>query len=610
MLIIVIQSVLTILFILIGILLSRSILRGVCSGVAVGLSAQLITTIMITWVDSLRKIYTLQLPAAFYIEYVLLTMAIGVILGTLYLWVSGTITFRFQRGNCTWRTWLLSILFLLLGIAAAVVFFICLWVNRNFGYITPDDVRFFLVGDTLTDLTPAMYRSVWLKIILPMLACGILSAITPIFPLQITLSTWRRKTEIPVQQLRFMGKCTAVLLMVSALGASCLLLPLIGTTQTFVEKSNFIEENYVEPTDKLIHFPAKPKNLVHIFLESMENSYYSKAEGGYLEKSLMPDLAQLTRENVSFSHTNKFGGPHQTLGATHSIAGIINMQTGVPMVPVSFSRQWTLAYSDLPNLGRILHKHGYVNEYMLGGKRNFHQLGTYFTNYADFQMFDSDTAKARGIVPPDYNVWWGVEDDKLYEYAKTEITALGNGKKPFYFLLENADTHHNDGYLSPRIKEFPSDKQYGNVIHYSQREVVKIVRWMQQQPWYKDTVIVLTGDHRSKDITFFKGWDEKYERTIVNIIINGAESKPTDKITKNRSFAPFDLFPTIVSAMGIKIDGERLGLGTNLYSGLPTLMEQKGVTMVSDEFRKRSKFYEKHLIRDLTKKEISDTFAN
>lgn len=37
-----------------------------------------------------------------------------------------------------------------------------------------------------------------------------------------------------------------------------------------------------------------------------------------------------------------------------------------------------------------------------------------------------------------------------------------------------------------------------------------------------------------------------------------------------------DMFPTALAAMGVKIEGDRLGLGTNLFSREETLAEKYG----------------------------------
>ena len=34
---------------------------------------------------------------------------------------------------------------------------------------------------------------------------------------------------------------------------------------------------------------------------------------------------------------------------------------------------------------------------------------------------DYKVVKEKGLIPKDYKVWWGYEDDKLYEFAKEEL---------------------------------------------------------------------------------------------------------------------------------------------------------------------------------------------
>ena len=52
-----------------------------------------------------------------------------------------------------------------------------------------------------------------------------------------------------------------------------------------------------------------------------------------------------------------------------------------------------------------------------------------------------------------------------------------------------------------------------------------------------------------------------------------------------------DMFPTTLAAMGCTIEGERLGLGTNLFSTMPTLMEKMGYTKFCTELSKKSQYY-------------------
>ena len=92
---------------------------------------------------------------------------------------------------------------------------------------------------------------------------------------------------------------------------------------------------------------------------------------------------------------------------------------------------------------------------------------------------------------------------------------------------------------------------------------------------------------------FFMNIDKDYERTTLNIFINLPSSlKYSSNVLVNRSFNSADMFPTALAAIGCSIEGDRLGLGTNLFTGTKTIFEQYGYEYVNNEFKKRSTFYE------------------
>ena len=95
------------------------------------------------------------------------------------------------------------------------------------------------------------------------------------------------------------------------------------------------------------------------------------------------------------------------------------------------------------------------------------------------------------------------------------------------------------------------------------------------------------------DPEFLDGLDEDYTRTIYNCIIN-APVKPVQE--KNRQFGVFDMFPTTLAAMGVEIKGNRLALGTNLFSGEKTLTEIYGQETLNKELQKNSKFYNETIL--------------
>ena len=90
-----------------------------------------------------------------------------------------------------------------------------------------------------------------------------------------------------------------------------------------------------------------------------------------------------------------------------------------------------------------------------------------------------------------------------------------------------------------------------------------------------------------------------YDRTMFNCIINSAVESYSD--TTNRTFTSLDMFPTTLAAMGFEIEGERLGLGTNLFSPVPTLCEkhgsgQEGYEWLDEEVQKSSEYYKNEFV--------------
>lgn len=364
----------------------------------------------------------------------------------------------------------------------------------------------------------------------------------------------------------------------------------------YAVESEVFDDLYVDPETADIQFPEKKRNLIHIYLESIENSYLSKDLGGYDENNYMPELTQLSYEGFTFSNNGtKFGGPQQATGTTWSIASMVNMTTGLPMkVPVA-ENHYGSEDNFLPGaytLGEILEKEGYEQTVMFGASAYFGGLYYYYESHGNWKIMDYRYAQKHKMIPEDYKVWWGFEDDKLYEFAKDEITRLYKTGKPFNFTMETAYTHRPDGYLSKNAP-IKYESQYANVIAYSTEQTVEFVRWIQQQPFYENTTIVLIGDHLSMDTKFFEGWDKNYFRSQYNLILNPAPdvANVPSKRFINRTYANYDMFPTILASLGVKIDGNRLGVGTNLFSSRPTVFEEYGYQYIDKEFQKKSEIF-------------------
>lgn len=239
------------------------------------------------------------------------------------------------------------------------------------------------------------------------------------------------------------------------------------------------------------------------------------------------------------------------------------------------------------SIGEILNREGYRQTLIMGSDASFAGRDTYFTEHGHYNILDLNALKAQGRLPADYCQWWGFEDEKLFAFAKEELETLAASGAPFNLTLLTADTHFPSGYVC-RLCAQRHEEQYANVLECASGQVSAFIAWLKEQPYYEDTTIVISGDHLTMDPAFLEGVDPDYERTVYNCIIHSAV-KPMH--TSNRQFGAFDLFPTTLAALGAHIEGDRLGLGTNLFSAQRTLTELYGFEMLDKELQKQSDFY-------------------
>ncbi len=350
----------------------------------------------------------------------------------------------------------------------------------------------------------------------------------------------------------------------------------------------------MDPDTVQITFPEEKRNLIYIYLESMEISYLSEELGGAMEEDLIPELTQLAQENLNFSHNDGVGGFLPVTGATWTIAAMVAHTAGVPLKTppgVSENDYGQAEEGFLPGITSItdiLQEAGYYQTLMVGSVSSFGGRKQYFTQHGADHIYDLSTARRDGIIPGDYFVWWGMEDKYLFEYARQELTEISQQEQPFAFSLLTVDTHHIGGYVCEYCQQ-EHEEQYSNVMSCSSRQVLEFVRWLQEQPFYENTTVIITGDHPSMDNGYFsRNVEESYTRRMYNCFLN---CPITTEFDKNRQFSALDMFPTTLAALGCQIEGERLGLGVNLFSGEPTLIEAMGYSRFDRQISMASDYY-------------------
>ena len=95
--------------------------------------------------------------------------------------------------------------------------------------------------------------------------------------------------------------------------------------------STFVDDNYVSPVDVEITFPQEKRNLIYIFLESMETTTpIPKAEA--LSRNVIPELTRIAQENEDFSgETEELNGGYSMPGTTWTIGAMFAQTSGLPL---------------------------------------------------------------------------------------------------------------------------------------------------------------------------------------------------------------------------------------------------------------------------------------
>ncbi|WP_051639540.1 sulfatase-like hydrolase/transferase [Succinivibrio dextrinosolvens] len=368
----------------------------------------------------------------------------------------------------------------------------------------------------------------------------------------------------------------------------------------YYSPSSFIENNYIAPNKVKIIFPEHKRNLIHIYLESVELTFTSKKHGGNVNESIIPELEKLALKGESFSgKQNILSGAHSLFGSTWTMGAAFSTETGLPLKVIikadnqgnDMGRQPHF-FPNIIALGDILEQNGYNCVVMKDVDMTFAGSENFYREHGNNLVMDYKYCSENGLIPEGYSVWAGFEDKKLFEIAKKTLTDLSNEDKPFSLTFYTNDTHFPDGYLCESCPH-KYDDQYSNVYACSSSQLADFINWIQNQPFYKNTTIVIHGDHPTMNETYSEehgGSKDLAERKVFTTFINSAVQYKKDK---TRNYSSFDLFPTIIASLGAEIEGNRLGLGTNIYSDTLTLIEKNSINFINKELAKRSFFMEK-----------------
>jgi len=496
-----------------------------------------------------------------------------------------------------------NIIFIILLFLISFLFFCVKWVYSTFSFLSIEELIFHLTVP-MEGVGKEMVINFLMKVIFPSFLIIIFYFVfTGIYYFQgiakVDIKINNKLKSISILPIKFIKEKIVpiiIVLFVSVVIYSINKFGLKEIKKYLFTYSKFIEDNYSDTKNIKLIFPEKKRNLIFIYMESMEVTSLSKELGGASNVNLIPELYEIAQENVNFSDSEMVGGALQVPGTGWTVSAMIAQTTGLPFKLPIQGNSYTSYNSFLPgitSLGDILYENGYNQTLILGSDARFAGRDQYYKTHGNQKILDIFTAYEDKIIPENYYVWWGFDDRYLYKYAKKELTRLSKEKEPFSLTLLTVDTHHIGGYVCPLCKD-EYKEQMSNVISCASRQIADFIDWLKHQDYYDNTTIVIQGDHLSMDSIYYKYIDYEYIRRTINVFINPTPTNTdSQKNIKNRIFSTLDIFPTTLASLGVEINGNKLGLGTNLFSEEKTILEIYGKDQVNKELGKRSKFYNK-----------------
>lgn len=332
--------------------------------------------------------------------------------------------------------------------------------------------------------------------------------------------------------------------------------------------------NFLMQADDIL-FPKIKKNIIYLYLEQFERTYFNET----LFPGLTPNLKRLEKTAVTFTDI-------QSPKATNwTIAGMVASQCGIPLFVPDYrgnSMSGMDKFLPLANcLGDILSKHRYSLHYLGGSNLDFAGKGQYYRSHG-FHSVEGLEDLSKSMPDKSYLSPWGLYDDTLYSAIESKAQTLDLAGELFGIFSLTLDTHHPDGYMSRSCK----DLIYGdgknpilNSIHCADFMAARFIETLMSSQIFNNTTIVLSSDHLALRNSA-KSLLDKGNRKNLFLIFDSNLSPRT--ISKPGSV--FDIAPTVLSAMGSHVKG--LGFGRNLFLESSLINSKFSIEEIIEQNRK------------------------
>lgn len=462
----------------------------------------------------------------------------------------------------------------------AVLIGVAIWIRRTFGPISVDQMLMHLPGAGGAETTGAesgyISSFVWQAILIP------LAIVLAAFLLVKALRRRKRRDYAVPPKRSALGRVfstgaagarihrwtpTALSLATLAVGAAVFVqavgLPqYIRSLTTDLSMADYFAEPEIDAQQLAVTQSATgvPKNLVVIFLESMETSL---GDDELFEANMLAPVEQVTDGWESIPALEEYPGGGWTM------AGIVGTECGVPLRgagvgenDINSNEIGAEAAAYLPGatcLGDVLSEAGYTNIFLGGADAQFASKESFLRSHGYDEVKDLRYWEKSGET--EFGTW-GLSDRALMEQAKDEVTRLHNSGQPFNLTMLTLDSHepaHLYDYCP-----LTTDVEMTSVFRCSMEQVAGFVGYLEEMGYLEDTVVVLTGDHPKMLAEGGDFWEElagNQDRTLFNRLWS------PDGVTIARERTDqLSMYATTLDLLGLGRSDNRAGIGVSVQA--------------------------------------------
>ena len=310
----------------------------------------------------------------------------------------------------------------------------------------------------------------------------------------------------------------------------------------FVVPHYFSDEKALASMYTPIHTPndsaaVVKKNVVVLIVESFGREYIGALnkdlEGGKY-KGYTPYVDALIGKSTTFQYSFCNG--------RKSIDGMPSVLSSIPMFVEPFILTPS-SMNDYTGLAGILGQEGYETAFFHGAQNGSMGFQA-FAQKTGFKHYFGRTEYEAAKGTDDFDGTWAIWDEPFLQYYAEE---MGKMKQPFMTAVFTASSHHPFVIPEKYKQQFPEGKlEIQKCIRYTDMAIGKFFETVSKQPWFENTIFVLTSDHTNMS-------DHDYYQTDLGgfcspIIIyepSHPEGQVIDKIAQH-----IDILPTVLGMLG------------------------------------------------------------